>query len=55
MPVRVQTADFDVSAELAALRAGRPNVGAVGASSARCANVNEGSGVSSMTLEHYPA
>ena len=29
MPVRVQQEDFDISAEIAALRAGRPSVGAV--------------------------
>ncbi len=54
MPVRVQTADFDVSAELAALRAGRPNVGAVACFVGTVRDVNEGTGVSAMTLEHYP-
>ncbi len=29
MPVRVQTEDFDLSAEIARLRAGNPNIGAV--------------------------
>jgi molybdopterin synthase catalytic subunit len=54
VPVRVQTADFDVSAELAALRAGRPNVGAVACFVGTVRDVNEGVGVSTMTLEHYP-
>ena len=54
MPVRVQTADFDVSAELAALRAGRANVGAVACFVGTVRDVNEGAGVSAMTLEHYP-
>ena len=54
MPVRVQVEDFDVSAELAALRAGRPNVGAVACFVGTVRDVNEGTGVSTMTLEHYP-
>ena len=54
MPVRVQTADFDVGAEIAALRAGDPAVGAVAAFVGTVRDVNEGTGVVSMTLEHYP-
>jgi molybdopterin synthase catalytic subunit len=54
MAVRVQTVDFDVSAELAALRAGRPNVGAVACFVGTVRDVNAGTGVSTMTLEHYP-
>lgn len=54
MPVRVQTGDFDVSAELAALRAGRSRVGAVACFVGTVRDVNAGSGVSTMTLEHYP-
>ncbi|MFM1991895.1 MAG: hypothetical protein RJA99_4852 [Pseudomonadota bacterium] len=54
MPVRVQTADFDVSAELAALRAGRANVGALACFVGTVRDVNAGTGVSTMTLEHYP-
>ena len=54
MPVRIQTGDFDVSAELAALRAGRPAVGAVACFVGTVRDVNEGAGVSTMTLEHYP-
>jgi molybdopterin synthase catalytic subunit len=54
VPVRVQVEDFDVSAELAALRAGRPNVGAVACFVGTVRDVNEGTGVSTMTLEHYP-
>ena len=54
MPVRVQTADFDVSTELAALRAGRAQVGAVACFVGTVRDVNAGTGVSTMTLEHYP-
>lgn len=54
MPVRVQTTDFDVGAELAALRAGDPRVGAVASFIGTVRDLNDGSGVSTMTLEHYP-
>ena len=54
MPVRVQTEDFDIGAEIAALRAGDPRVGAVASFIGTVRDVNEGTGVSTMTLEHYP-
>jgi len=54
MPVRVQTDDFDVSCELAAMRAGDPRVGAVAAFIGCVRDVNEASAVSALTLEHYP-
>jgi molybdopterin synthase catalytic subunit len=54
MPVRVQTEDFDVSAELKALRAGRPQVGAVAMFVGTVRDINEGDAVSAMELEHYP-
>jgi molybdopterin synthase catalytic subunit len=54
MPVRVQTEDFDVGAELAALRDRDPAVGAVAAFVGTVRDINAGSGVISMTLEHYP-
>jgi len=54
MPVRVQTQDFDLTAEVAALRAGRPHVGAVACFVGTVRDLNQGTGVSSMTLEHYP-
>ena len=54
MPVRVQTANFDIGAEIAALRAGDPRVGAVASFIGTVRDVNEGTGVSTMTLEHYP-
>jgi molybdopterin synthase catalytic subunit len=54
MPVRVQQHDFDLSTEVAALRAADPAVGAVAAFVGTVRDVNDGAGVSGMTLEHYP-
>ena len=54
MTVRIQTADFDVSAEIAALRRGNPKVGAVATFVGVVRDVNEGDRVAEMTLEHYP-
>ncbi|MEY8879681.1 MAG: molybdenum cofactor biosynthesis protein MoaE [Leptothrix sp. (in: b-proteobacteria)] len=52
--VTIQTEDFDLSAEVAALRAGDAGVGAVAAFVGTVRDRNDGSGVSSMELEHYP-
>jgi molybdopterin synthase catalytic subunit len=54
MSVSVQEADFDVGAEIAALTAGDARVGAVASFVGLVRDVNDGSGVSEMTLEHYP-
>jgi molybdopterin synthase catalytic subunit len=54
MPVRVQREDFDLGAEVDALRAGNPKVGAVAAFVGLVRDLNDGSGVSTLTLEHYP-
>ena len=54
MPVRVQTQDFDIAAETAAMRAGNPGIGAIASFIGLVRDVNEGDSVSSMTLEHYP-
>lgn len=54
MSVRVQEADFDLGAELAALRAGDARVGALASFVGLVRDINEGAGVSEMTLEHYP-
>ena len=54
MPVRVQTADFDISAEIAAMRRGNPKVGAVASFIGVVRDLNEGGRVAEMTLEHYP-
>ena len=52
--VSIQTHDFDVSQELAALRAGDARVGAVCAFLGTVRERNDGSAVASMELEHYP-
>ena len=54
MPVRVQQHDFDIGAEITALRAGKLDVGAVASFIGTVRDLNEGAGVASMTLEHYP-
>ena len=54
MTVRIQPEDFDVGAEIAALRHAKPNVGAVASFVGIVRDVNEGDRVSEMTLEHYP-
>ena len=52
--VSIQTRDFDVSQELAALRAGDARVGAVCSFLGTVRERNDGSSVASMELEHYP-
>jgi molybdopterin synthase catalytic subunit len=52
--VRVQEADFDISAEVAALRADNPKVGAVACFVGTVRDLNEGQSVQAMELEHYP-
>ncbi|SAK71908.1 molybdopterin biosynthesis MoaE [Caballeronia arationis] len=52
--VRVQEADFDISTEVAALRAQNPKVGAVACFVGTVRDLNEGSAVETMELEHYP-
>ena len=54
MTVRVQTADFDIGAEIAAMRRGNPKVGAVASFIGVVRDRNEGDHVAEMTLEHYP-
>jgi len=53
--VRVQIADFDLGAEINTLRANRPQIGAVAAFVGLVRDMNVGSAVSGLTLEHYPA
>jgi len=52
--IRIQTGDFDLGAEVAALRAADPAVGAVVAFVGCVRDRNDGSEVSAMELEHYP-
>ncbi|MDE2146093.1 MAG: molybdenum cofactor biosynthesis protein MoaE [Burkholderiales bacterium] len=52
--VSIQTADFDLGAEVAALRAGDAGVGAVASFVGTVRERSEGVAVSAMELEHYP-
>ena len=52
--MRVQMEAFDAGAELARLHAEHPGVGAVASFLGLVRDVNEGAGVSTLTLEHYP-
>lgn len=54
MTVRVQTEDFDTGAEIARMRLARPDIGAVAAFVGQVRDINDGSDVSTLTLEHYP-
>ncbi|MEN6586073.1 MAG: molybdopterin synthase catalytic subunit MoaE [Sulfuricella sp.] len=54
MAVRVQHEDFDVGAELLALRQGNPKIGAIASFVGLVRDINEGDSVAGMTLEHYP-
>jgi len=55
MRVQVQEADFDLSTEITAMRQARPDLGAVVAFIGLVRDINAGSTVAAMTLEHYPA
>lgn len=52
--VSIQTEDFDLSAEVARLRAGEKGVGAVCTFVGTVRDRNDGQAVSTMELEHYP-
>ncbi len=54
MPVRVQAQDFDLGAEVAALRKGNTGIGAVAVFVGLVRDLNDGTDVAAMTLEHYP-
>ncbi len=51
--VSVQTQDFDVSTELAKLRAGDKRVGAVCSFVGTVRDINDGDAVAELELEHY--
>lgn len=53
MTVRIQVADFDLSTEIAALRSGDLEVGAIVSFVGTVRDMNNGSQVNSMELEHY--
>ena len=52
--IRVQSTDFDVGDELRAVRAGNAKIGAIASFVGLVRDINDGSGVSTLTLEHYP-
>jgi molybdopterin synthase catalytic subunit len=53
MAVRVQRGDFDLGAELAAMRAGRSDIGALVSFTGLVRDAT-GGGLEAMELEHYP-
>lgn len=54
MAVRVQSEDFELSAELATLRAGRTDIGALVTFTGLVRDMAKGDPISDMELEHYP-
>ncbi|MEP7329575.1 MAG: molybdopterin synthase catalytic subunit MoaE [Betaproteobacteria bacterium] len=54
MPVRVQTDDFDAGREIATLRGSDARIGAVATFIGTVRDINDGTPVTSMALEHYP-
>jgi molybdopterin synthase catalytic subunit len=54
MPVRVQIEDFDLTTEVAGLRAADRGIGAVVTFIGTVRDMNDGSSVAAMELEHYP-
>jgi molybdopterin synthase catalytic subunit len=54
MAVRVQQEDFDLGAELKALGAGNTRIGGLCGFVGLVREMNEGSGVDALELEHYP-
>jgi molybdopterin synthase catalytic subunit len=53
--VAVQAADFDVGLEMAALTAGRTDIGGIGCFVGTVRATAGGRPITAMTLEHYPA
>ncbi|CAM3743549.1 molybdopterin synthase catalytic subunit MoaE [Polynucleobacter arcticus] len=52
--IRIQEADFDLTTEVTTLRKDDPRVGAVVTFVGTVRDLNDGSQVKGMTLEHYP-
>ncbi len=52
--IRVQSEPFDIAHELAALTAGRTDIGGVGSFIGVVRDSAGGRGITAMTLEHYP-
>ena len=53
--IRVQVQDFDLGAEVNAVRGGNAKIGGIVSFVGLVRDINDGSGVSTLTLEHYPA
>jgi molybdopterin synthase catalytic subunit len=51
--IRLQTADFDIAAEVAAMTKGRTDIGAVVSFSGICRGGEGSDAIAAMTLEHY--
>ncbi len=54
MSVRVQAGDFDIAAEVTAVTAGRPDIGAVVTFTGTVRGTAGDEGIKAITLEHYP-
>ncbi|MEM9029827.1 MAG: molybdopterin synthase catalytic subunit MoaE [Pseudomonadota bacterium] len=54
MVVRVQTEDFDIGREIAALTNGRTDIGAIVTFTGTVRGTAQDAAISTMTLEHYP-
>ena len=52
--IDVREADFDIAAELALMREGRTDIGAIASFIGLVREVSEGARVAAMSLEHYP-
>ena len=52
--IRVQQDDFDIGAEIEALRAGRADIGAIVSFTGTVRDTAKGEAITAMTLEHYP-
>ncbi len=52
--IRIQQADFDIAREIAAMTAGRTDIGAVVSFSGICRGTEGNAPIAALTLEHYP-
>jgi molybdopterin synthase catalytic subunit len=52
--IRIQQADFEIAREIAALTAGRTDIGAVVSFSGICRGTEGNAPIAALTLEHYP-
>lgn len=52
--IRIQTGDFDIAAEIAAMTKNRTDIGAVVSFTGLCRGGEGDQAIAAMTLEHYP-